>query len=842
MPSAEKVLLFGHTPLPSAPTFSVRELGVSDYALAVRSYALRPVGSMHSCTKPMPFCLCVLTCLKALGQCACDRVPMQTMEVVYSPTLNFIATLDASRVVRFWKLGGYKKHLGTEFPCWVIPVDPVNNVRLESGGTIAFSPSGRFLAVWGDNTVTLMHLAGVATSGTVTDIPTLKIQHSRAIVAFHPSRDLLVTCSSDVIHFWDVGSTLDGDNATWTGQQGAPPMQVPVHSIFRSDDSPDVFWPVLAISGSIIAVTYGDGLQFYGFTESSEEPGTLTSKLLASLPFQSRPLGLSFSADGSLLAVHTLNPTMSLLYRIDPIDPDNATMPPIEITQLYACNVMEGCGRLRQFVGLSPSGRRIVTGCGSTVTIYENSERGNSNVTEDLIDGRGCEGVMRVSKLKDLHGHSGNVYDGMFLGSDEQLATVSLDETIRIWHLGGGDAPADFESRVMAQYNSSSIRDLAVGTSASGRKLLASGSDDGHVRVWDSESSLDDGQVGKVHSAKVLSVSFSPASDLLASGSLDPNVILWKVNETSTRSLHSSEAGPIRLLEEWAVLEGHTAWVLSVAFSPTVSAANSYQLASASADNTVRLWEVSEAGEYTSQVLNGHEMWVKAVAWSADSSLLASGSGDTTIRIWYVGSGRQSPPELKTVLRGHTSEIESVAFDPNETRTLLASGAQDGTVCLWNLKGYEAAAGSSQGPVCQILRGHASAVSSLAFSTGGLLATGSMDSSIIVWNTSQSGADAFVLDTLTAHSLWVTSVEWLPGSSSSPVSIVSASADGQLRETPMLDLQAFSDRFGEWVTERTSGFALSQWHPGSDFLSANGVPRQFLSMMNVNSGDPLPCQ
>jgi WD40 repeat protein len=79
-----------------------------------------------------------------------------------------------------------------------------------------------------------------------------------------------------------------------------------------------------------------------------------------------------------------------------------------------------------------------------------------------------------------------------------------------------------------------------------------------------------------------------------------------------------------------AALEGHTGTVQDFAFSPDGS-----QLATASADGTVRLWN-PHTGEQL-LVLNGHLGQISDVSFNADGTQLASTSGDGTVRVWALG-------------------------------------------------------------------------------------------------------------------------------------------------------------------------------------------------------------
>ncbi|KAG5729727.1 Denticleless like protein [Termitomyces sp. T112] len=107
-------------------------------------------------------------------------------------------------------------------------------------------------------------------------------------------------------------------------------------------------------------------------------------------------------------------------------------------------------------------------------------------------------------------------------------------------------------------------------------------------------------------------------------------------------------------------------------------------LAVATEQGTVHLVNTSRRKDWypgpPQTTLQVHQNGIFDVKWNNDDTLLATGSGDQSTHITCVTK------EIVTcALRGHTSTVKCVTWDPSNTN-LLSTGGRDGTICLWDLR------------------------------------------------------------------------------------------------------------------------------------------------------------
>ncbi|MDZ4819666.1 MAG: c-type cytochrome domain-containing protein [Planctomycetota bacterium] len=175
---------------------------------------------------------------------------------------------------------------------------------------------------------------------------------------------------------------------------------------------------------------------------------------------------------------------------------------------------------------------------------------------------------------------------------------------------------------------------------------LATGEANGTIRIWD----LTTGKVLQsvsAHAGPVTGVKFSPDGARLFSVSKDKSLKVWKVADgTAIGAIQApAELNALALVE------------------------NGTQLATADADNVVRIWAIPAAvqpGEPAKPIkeLKGHAAAVTAIASVLPAGkVIVTGGQDGTVRVWNLDNGQvvrqmdQAAPVLAVAVRGDGKRI-----------------------------------------------------------------------------------------------------------------------------------------------------------------------------------------
>jgi WD40 repeat protein len=264
------------------------------------------------------------------------------------------------------------------------------------------------------------------------------------------------------------------------------------------------------------------------------------------------------------------------------------------------------------------------------------------------------------------------------------------------------------------------------------------------------------------HAARISGVACSPDGAMIASASEDGTVKLWSTNGTLLRTL-DTQPFP----------------ATAIAWSPDGAkiAAGTYYGGFASGTvpyygyldpglGLTYLWQAPNGWTATNvslvRVTTNRYGKISALAFSADSAWLASGcaAGSNIVNSVADGSVVTTRPAYNTSVG--PAAVTSVAFS---SLGLMASGCEDRMIRVYN---------SSWSQVWSSTSAHSSNVTAVAFSPdGSLLATASLDQTIRVWSTTSWAS----LQTLTGHTNGIASVAFSPDGQK----IVSGSVDGTVK-------------------------------------------------------------
>jgi WD40 repeat protein len=259
----------------------------------------------------------------------------------------------------------------------------------------------------------------------------------------------------------------------------------------------------------------------------------------------------------------------------------------------------------------------------------------------------------RVTAAGTLTGHQGEIKDLLLLNDGKTLITAGTDRSLRLWDLSRGQL-----IRTLGQH-SNVVKALAVTTD---QTMLISAGDDRTIRFWALPSGQPRGQIANAHPAPINALTVSNNNQHLASADGSGLIKLWPLG--SSPQPMAMEAGQRSWRAEGTVndlrFRRDDSWLTS-------------------GGKSLQLWPLAnldKGATPTPRTLQGHTSFINQLAISEDDQTLISASADQTIRLWQIDSGVQ-----QAVLEGHQSYVNSLAIEGAD----LWSADQDGTILVWDL-------------------------------------------------------------------------------------------------------------------------------------------------------------
>ena len=185
---------------------------------------------------------------------------------------------------------------------------------------------------------------------------------------------------------------------------------------------------------------------------------------------------------------------------------------------------------------------------------------------------------------------------------------------------------------------------------------IITGSDDGRVKVWDVNSGFHIATFTE-HTSAITGSAYSKRGNILFTSSLDGSVRAWDM--LRYRNFRTFTA-PTRL-----------------SFSCLAIDPSAEVVCAASHDSfDIHLWSV-QTGALLDQ-LSGHEGPISTLAFTPDGRYLLSGSWDRSIRIWSIFDRTQSSEVLQL-----TSDLLCITIRPDSAQ--LCASTLDGALSFWSL-------------------------------------------------------------------------------------------------------------------------------------------------------------
>ena len=320
-----------------------------------------------------------------------------------------------------------------------------------------------------------------------------------------------------------------------------------------------------------------------------------------------------------------------------------------------------------------------------------------------------------------IEAHKGQVRAVAYSHNGKYIATGGGDSTARVWDATTGKLIASLGG-VGKEGNQYGIETVTFNLDDT--ILFVGGDSDLVIYAWDVASGTLAYQLGTPGKTINLinGLAVSPDGKTLASSGSDRLIRLWELDSRG----------------ENMEIPGHVDWVYGLAFTP-----DGQRLISAGADRTIRVWD-TQYGR-SQMVLAGPTDQVFDVAVSPDGRYVASGSGDGYVRLWDISP--QGSSEVITM--DHKGSVHDVIYSP-DGKMIASAGNADGVIKLWD---------ASTGALLRTLQGIPPSAESMFWNSNGrYLAASYGTGQALVWDMTNTAADAQPVLTIQGNGVWVNGV------------------------------------------------------------------------------------
>ncbi|KAG2338251.1 WD40 repeat-like protein [Suillus weaverae] len=294
-----------------------------------------------------------------------------------------------------------------------------------------------------------------------------------------------------------------------------------------------------------------------------------------------------------------------------------------------------------------------------------------------------------VMPRQTMKGHTDDVKGVVHLPDGRRIVTCSLDGSLRLWDLdGGGQIDEDWRDD---KEKKAGVFKMALSPNG---KTVVSGGYNGKVKLWDVETGKVVVRWTGNTSEVVWSVCWSGDGIRVGSGFSDGTTRVFDVKTGETileiktghecvwAVIYSPDQTKIATggynkygVKIWDANTGELLATLEHDSNIVWSLAWGEKLISSSY-GSIRIFDTATWQEIA--ILRGHESVVYAITLSRNERLLASASWDNTVRLWNLDTNLPVGPPLQ-----HKDVMECAAFSADQK--MLVTGCNDNNAYTWDI-------------------------------------------------------------------------------------------------------------------------------------------------------------